>query len=557
MNWFFNAGDLDFFWKEQIQTFSWLPQIFHTNIGFGVSVLNALWINYPFLLIIKTLSSFGIDWFIIEKLFWVSVLVLALFSSYKLSKYVVRGKIYAILASVIYTTNTYAILLFGGGQLGVAFAYALSPFVLLHFIKTLDAEIEYKRFFSHGFLNGLLFSLLIVFDLRLAYLIAAATALYQIFTRNVRRYVHLILFTFGVPCIVVLFVHAFWILPVFVGGGGLSSLGEQFTNPGMLKFLSFADFSHAISLLHPNWPENLFGKVYFLQPEFLILPLLAFSSFLFIKRKKPDTKKLVFFGFIALLGAFLTKGVNEPFGGIYDWLFRYVPGFIMFRDPTKFYLFTAIGYSVLIPFTLSKLPSRIRNAGVILFIIYWCFTIRAVFTGQVTGNFRPLILTSEYIQLKDELVNDAVPSRTLWIPGPDKFVFSSDIHPVLSSNELFHNASVGAMIDSINTPDFERTVRDNGVGYVIVPKDPEKKMFLTDYKFDATLRENLINTLNNSVLQREPAYKDLKVYKIGHDPMIIKLPENIDRLQYWANVGTVISGLSLVIVFGLILVIRK
>ena len=37
---------------------------------------------------------------------------------------------------------------------------------------------------------------------------------------------------------------------------------------------------HALSLLHPNWPENLFGKVYFLQPEFLILPILAFSAFL-------------------------------------------------------------------------------------------------------------------------------------------------------------------------------------------------------------------------------------------------------------------------------------
>ncbi len=60
-------------------------------------------------------------------------------------------------------------------------------------------------------------------------------------------------------------------------------LDNDLTNPGMLHFLSFADFSHTLAFLHPNWPENLFGKVYFLQPEFLLLPVIAFSALFFVK----------------------------------------------------------------------------------------------------------------------------------------------------------------------------------------------------------------------------------------------------------------------------------
>jgi hypothetical protein len=555
MNWYLNAGDLDFFWKEQIQAFSWLPQIFHPSLGYGVSLLNSLWLNYPFQFVVKLCSSIGVNWFIIEKILWLSVVSIAIFSSYKLGKYILGETIYAVLASLIYISNTYALLLFSGGQLGVAWAYGISPFILLHFMRTMDREVNSQRLVIVGLVNGLLLSLLIIFDLRLAYLMVVSIILYHVFTKHTYSKLRSMFCSYGVSGIVVLCVHAFWILPVVLGGRSTSALGEQFTNPGMLKFLSFTDFSHAISLLHPNWPENLFGKVYFLQPEFIVLPLVAFASLIFVSLRKSNRTKILFFSLLALLGAFFAKGVNEPFGGVYNWLFRYVPGFIMFRDSTKFYLFIAIGYSILIPYSLSKVTLKVRNIAIILFIIFWCFTIRAVVIGQVMGNFRPLILTQEYTQLKDELVNDTVPSRTLWIPGPDKFVFSSDVHPVLSSNELFHNASVSAMIDMVNTPEFENSIHANGVGYIIVPEDLEKKMFLTDYKFDNTLREKLIDALNKSSLRSVSMDGDLKIYTSNHDPMIIKQLENIDRLQYWANVGVFISGVSLGIVSVLLFVV--
>src|SRR5207247_1280407 len=93
-------------------------------------------------------------------------------------------------------------------------------------------------------------------------------------------------------------------------------------------------------------------------PEFLVIPIFAYSGLLFLKNaKKP--RVLLSFAFIGLVGAFLAKGANEPFGILYLWLFDHFPGFIMFRDPSKFYLLVAIAYSILITFSLEQLWERL------------------------------------------------------------------------------------------------------------------------------------------------------------------------------------------------------
>jgi len=59
-------------------------------------------------------------------------------------------------------------------------------------------------------------------------------------------------------------------------------------------------------------------------------------------------KDVVFFGVVALIGILLSKQVDDPFPGLYPWLFKNVPGFNAFREASKFYFLIALGYSVLI-----------------------------------------------------------------------------------------------------------------------------------------------------------------------------------------------------------------
>ena len=113
------------------------------------------------------------------------------------------------------------------------------------------------------------------------------------------------------------------------------------------------------------------------------------------------------------------------------------------------------------------------------------------------------------------------------------------------------------MIDIIKTPEFKNTIQDSGVGYIVIPNDPERKIFLTDYKFDSSLRNILVDAMNRTSLRPINNFSSLKVYTADHDPMTIQYPENLEAQQYWANIGTAISGISLICIFGFLLYTRK
>jgi len=539
---YFSTGDAPFYFFEQLASISWLPQVWNNAKDFGENLLPRLWIDYPFRLIVKLLATFGLGWGMIEKLLWVLALVIGIIGIYQLAKFIV-GKSVAYIAVLVYLTNTYALFLFGGGQLGVALAYGLAPLVLLKFIQS-D---------KNGVRNGLWLALLVIFDLRLAYLTLGAIFLYQVILKTFH------IRTMCISILVAAIVHAFWILPVILTGAGSRALGEDFTNPGMLQFLSFADFSHSLSLLHPNWPDNLFGKVYFLQPEFLILPLLAFSALAWIVKSQKSDEKLhiVFFALLALLGAFFAKGAQPPFGDLFIWCFQHVPGFVMFRDPTKFYLFIAIGYAILIPFVLGEIAKYRKKMKWIVygvFIIFWSFTIRPLWLGQLTGNFKPQTIPIEYEKLKDMLIEDTIFSRTLWIPSKEKFVYSSDVHPALTSASLFNNASLSGVMTIASSSSFLTSINEAGIRYVILPKDIEGTLYMTEYKFDATLRERMIQTIEQTPLVALAQYKEIAVFENPSFTMMKSYtPDIATKQQKLANIGLMISGVSLII-FCIILI---
>ncbi len=312
----------------------------------------------------------GIDWKMYERIFWFfPFLVLSLTSAYLLTKKIVGNSSFALIGSFLYTTNTYALMLIGGGQNGVALAYSCLPFLVLTYLNLLEN--------SDSFFLSLLFtyslSILILFDFRIVYvslpILAIITFFYFLYYFPGNKLIKRFFYTVGVPALFTLGLHAFWILPLlFSRGSAMSQFGEVYTGVGAVKFFSFAFFENALGLLHPNWPENIFGKVNFMRPEFLVYPLLAFGSLLFLKpydslrllREKKERIYILCFVLVGLMGVFLAKGANDPFGGLYLWMFDHVPGFIMFRDPTKWYMLVAVSYIVLIPYSLNRIYEIIK-----------------------------------------------------------------------------------------------------------------------------------------------------------------------------------------------------
>ncbi len=539
---YFSAGDAPFYFSEQLTALSWLPQVWNNAKDFGENLLPRLWIDYPFRLIVKLFASLGLGWGVIEKMLWLIAACIGVVGIYELTKYIV-GRNAACVAVVLYTVNTYSLFLFGGGQLGVALAYGLAPLVLLKFIEKKGKGIQ----------NGLWLALLILFDLRVAYIVLGAVVLYQVLSKtfSIRN--------MSVSLLVAALLHAFWILPTLALGMGPSALSEDFTNPGMLKFLSVADFSHTVSLLHPNWPENLFGKVYFLQPEFLVIPCIAFFALFFVKTGK-NKLQVLYFALLALIGAFLAKGVNPPLGTIFNWCFMYIPGFVMFRDPTKFYLFTAIGYAVLIPYVLDHIEGRMKKTKWLpyaAFLIFWGFAVRPLLLGQLTGNFQPQSIPQDYVRLKDMLIADTTSSRTLWIPAAEKFAYASDIHPVLSASGLYPNTSLSGVLEIATSSAFLQKLAQSGVRYVIVPMDTEGKIFMTDYKADNALRKQAISVLEQTALTRHTEYQQIAVFENNQFSYHSEIPTVVEKQEYWSRIGLIVGVVALGICMGIVIRKRK
>ncbi len=237
-------------------------------------------------------------------------------------------------------------------------------------------------------------------------------------------------------------------------------------------------------------PENIFGKTYFLQPEFLLIPVLAFASLLWVGEEKnaATRRRIIFFSITALVGAFLAKGVQEPFGFVYEWLFEHIPGFVMFRDPTKWYLLVALSYSYLIPSTIGFVLGRVgeskRTIVIVCSVMFWLFSIRTIWTGE-TKIFELQNVPDGYVRLKNDIVGEPGFFRTLWVPGSQRFGYSSSDHPMISAKSAFALSDDSDIVKRLGEATMAAQLSRWGVRYVVVPDDSLGELFLTDRTFDA------------------------------------------------------------------------
>lgn len=402
----------------------------------------------------------------------------------------------------------------GGGQMGVALAYSIAPLVLAIFIKLIASVSSSKNSFSYALVAGLVLGIQIMFDSRISYITLLIIGLFCIYhiayykfeKISIHTALYVILTVVILPISIAILLHASWILPLLLfRQNPIGGLGQSFVGNGIVRFLSFAHFSDAIALLHPNWPENLFGKVYFMRPEFLFLPILAFSSLLFTKK---TNRIIIFFVLLALVGPFIAKGANPPFGDIYLWMFAHIPGFVLFRDPTKFYLLVSLSYLVLIPFSMYAvsewIESKIKDQKFkkqisyifLLFVTgYLLFLIRPALLGQLGGTFKRNEIPKEYIALKDFLYKQPEFFRTLWIPKGSRFNFYSNKHLIIVPELLFGTQDITIISKKLHTSETMSYLQELGVKYIIVPFDPLGEIFVQDRKYDGKQYMNTIKQL--------------------------------------------------------------
>ncbi|HWY80293.1 MAG TPA: hypothetical protein VNW29_08095 [Candidatus Sulfotelmatobacter sp.] len=458
----------------------------------------------------------GIDWSVIERIAYLyPYLFLMLLSPIYLIKYFFPKNRFFLLAVLVFSFNTYSLLL-AGGEVFLALAYALAPIIFVLFIKQTS-----KKSLMLSFIIGIVLSLQIMFDPRITYVTLFAIGLFLFFVichllyrKKVRTVLDILFYVLFIPGFVTVLLQAFWLIPtILYGKNPVETLGSAYSASEAAKYFSFAKFENTISLLHPNWPENIFGKIYFMRWEFLFLPIIAFSSLIFFdKKNKKDAYFILYFALLALIGSFFAKGVNDPFGYVYVWMFDYFPGFIMFRDPTKWYLIIALSYSILIPFTvwktyellkqqnkfLTKFKNTVfslQNIFVVLVILVWLFTIRQTLFGQLNGMFKITSVPKEYLRLDMFLSSQPEYFRTVWYPSRQHFGYYSENHPEISTQVLFNIYDDKKLFNKFSNLTTKRLLEEASIKYVIVPYDSEKEIFLTDRRYDESKYQKIINGL--------------------------------------------------------------
>lgn len=585
----FSAKDWLFFFDEQLTDLSFLPALWDTARGNGFGE------NLSFLLGIRTYqyastwflyNIFGLHWGQIEFIiFWIAFFLLGGFSVLFFARTVFGNNRLAILLSIfIALGNTYILLLLNGGQLGIILSYASSFFVLAAFINSIN--IVYSSGFSalqrkYMFFSGLALAIQFLFDIRMAIITFLAAFLYFVikssfvvfngkgsFFSRVYLFSRTYLVTIFLPFVFTFFLHAFWTLPLIIfSQKPFASYDVLRPSMSVIKFFSFADFSHALSLLHPNWPENIFGKTYFLRPEFLLLPVAAFASLLFINRKRNKSFQqhniyALFFALLGLIGIFFAKGTNPPFGELYAWLYTYVTGFTLFRDPTKFYLLIILSYSVIIPYTIYKiffwLQSHskfsifsfqflnnqqlfsLQNILVVFFALYLLFLIRPVFLGELRGTFQKYEIPYEYTKLKDFLYANPNFFRTLWIPQRQRFGYYSAQHPAVDAVTFFNATDSAAIVKILTDRDKSATTQallaKSGIQYIIIPYDSQGELFLDDRAYSQKEREAVEQALDDVAwFLKKEGLKTIAVYELPYfdDLFILQRENNMQKRVNW------------------------
>src|SRR2546423_480536 len=272
-NWFLSniitATDFPVIFQSTFHDYSILPTIWHwdRNNGLGGNASSLLWDYFDFSVPIVILGNFlGFGWGLVEKIgFFYPTLVLSFVSSLFLFRKLFPSNSFFLFAPILYSMNSYALMVIGGGQILIALSYALAPVVLYSFIRLFQQD---KNYGVHAIIAGTILAVQALFDIRIALILTIVALIYFVLYHSVYgRFLTIFIIkklfiVLGIPILVVVCLHAFWLLPtVLIRENPISQLGSTYATESTVAYLSFAKFSYAFSLLHPNWPENIFGKV--------------------------------------------------------------------------------------------------------------------------------------------------------------------------------------------------------------------------------------------------------------------------------------------------------
>jgi len=548
----FTFGDIGIYPKI-VQKELFLNSLFIYTSNFGLGSVNVTASSNPFLFLYGLLGYIGIDpvWSQKIMLFY-PIIFGVIFSSYFFVYFLTKSKLASFVSSLFYSFNIYFLITLTGA-LYLSLGYAFAPLVLLFFLKIIESPRKSNKFLFT------IFSVLLGFlEFRIFFIVAFIMFVYlllYVYIEKITFRKTLDLLThFIYPAIFFVLANIFWTLPLIKIN--LIASNELFDRP--LFGESFFNIINSLVVFHPWWTWDI-PTIFQLQiASPYLFGVLIFSAFVlfFIKSKRNLAEKqrdLFIFFIIFLIGVFLTKQSAIPIEGLYHWLYKNVPGFNAFREPSKFFLISSVGMSVILSFVVTRLRNKKKILVLFLMSLFLIIFANAytMFSGKIETMFIPRNIPDEYNELNSFILSNTDYSRILWFPHINRFGINTNNHPAISMllnidtvYEEFSKDSGKKFEDHLFKPFddevFEDLISRQSIQYVIIPSN------LVWDEVDSPWKnpENYIDKFNSSKYLKKidmPFLEEKNIFIYENEnfrPHIYKTKEKetIDRDIFYKNI---------------------
>ncbi|MBI5238780.1 MAG: hypothetical protein HY887_10255 [Deltaproteobacteria bacterium] len=404
-----------------------------------------------------------------RRLLWFLPFFTGLFSMYVLGRAFYKTRTAGIVSSVYFMASNMTVWAAHASWIQGIAGLGIAPLVILFFIKgsTGRSALNLAR---HALSGGILLSIIVWYDMKvalMAYAFITGLAVFMFFAPDRER---------GKPGFsgladkvwrpaVILAVLA--VLPVILSlhtvlphllSGGTSGAPAEASQPAYLNVSGSNNILYALLLTYSAIAENQQASPLFLG----IISALAFSA-LILRGRCLWTIYLTLAGVVLIL---LSNHTSGPLGWLVFFLYEHVPGYIAFRDPTKFLLFLTLPVALLLGATASEITRifsenaaaarlfdalRLRRrhhrivvqtAAVSFFAAVSVFAALPFFTGKgitidkdrAGSALKPRGIPEEYSLLYGRIAEGGKGYKTLLFPGKIPFATTSADHPSVYGN---------------------------------------------------------------------------------------------------------------------------
>lgn len=502
-------GDAPYFYPENLKELFYPPFIWDVRyINFGGLQSNTLWLYIPTFLFGFLNHLLGLNSeFLLRAIFIIPSSFLAFFGAWKLFKLFSENIYGRFLCAFFFVFNTYYILLIDGGQVGVALAYGLFPWVILT-ILNYQKKASLKNFIAATVVLFLITNV----DIRIAFISILYVLIFSLLKFQQRAKIIKSLLSLILVVVVTLLLDSFWIYPLIKNLDSLENFSQNNIDINLVSILN------SLLLYQPHFPVNDFGKIIIPPFYFILLPAVIFSGLLFIKK---NTKVYLGLCFIFLIFAFLSKGKNIPLGELYGLIDNISYLGIIFRDSSKFLIPTILTVGVLLGLSYELISRTVkRRNSIILFIATYIFLIALVspaLFGDLSGGLNNPVDKQSFIEIHKNLSLKKSFFRTLWFDERPPLGFSSWDIPGISANNLYLKRPFADMIEGsydlngfLNSPQLKEWLNISGVKYLFFPENERKKTLTQKQRQERKLFLNFIDKLGFKKLDwktKFPIYK--------------------------------------------------